>query len=305
VLVNTSCNTTATTSCGNQIGNNEIGGRYAGPLSQIEKFRLMIEELYPLTLNGNNYLLNDDFMMKLNSVSTNERFSMATAILDILRENEDGNEMERFFDAVSSSALLNYNELRWLSYRYFTYIKDYQSAKNNLRAIVPQNSDEHDLVLIEEIISNLAISHRNVRELTLSERMQLSMIDDNEGYYASVARDLIQAAIGHHDYEFEQIGVPRLAGGTVENVVSLNDNFIRVYPNPASDKVTIGYLTNEELQHVTIRITNTLGQIMCEIPVEFNNGEVTVDMSGYANGAYFIYLFNQKDIVQHTKFLKF
>jgi hypothetical protein len=305
VLVNTSCNTTATASCGNQIGNNEWGGRYAGPLTQIEKFRLMIEENYPLTLNGDNYMLNSDFMGKLNNTAAGERYKTAKAVLDILRENENAAEMERFFDAVSSSNLLSSNEARWLSYHYFTYTKDYQSAKNNLLAIVPQGSDERDLMVIEKIANDLAMTHRNVQQLTLSEKMQLSMIDDSERFYASVARDLIQASMGHHDYRFEQIGVARLAGSTAENIISIDDNFIRVYPNPASGQVTIGYLTNEDAKDVTIRMTNTLGQIMWEMPVEFNNGEVSLDVSGFANGAYFIYMFNRKDVVRHTKFVKF
>ena len=96
-----------------------------------------------------------------------------------------------------------------------------------------------------------------------------------------------------------------LAGSAAENVIATDDNFIRVYPNPAASQLTIGYLTNEEAKEVTIRMTNTLGQIMWEMPVEFNNGEVTLDVSGFANGPYFIYLFNQKDVVHHTKFVKF
>jgi len=305
VLVNTSCNTTATTSCGNQIGNNEIGGRYAGPLTQIEKFRVMIEESYPLTLNGNNYTLNSDFMGKLNGTAVASRFKTAAAIMDILNENESVSEMERFFNAVSSSNLLSGNESRWFNYRYFTYTKDYQSAKNNLNAVVPANSDERDLIVIEKIANEIAISGRDIKELTITEQMQLGMIDDSERFYGSVARDLVQAAFGHHDYKFEQIGVARLAGSAAENITSTDDNFIRVYPNPASNQLTIGYLTNEAVEDITIRMTNTLGQIMWEVPVEFNNGEVTLDVSGFANGPYFIYLFNQKDVVRHTKFVKF
>jgi hypothetical protein len=52
-------------------------------------------------------------------------------------------------------------------------------------------------------------------------------------------------------------------------------------------------------------MTDLLGRIMWETSIEFNNGEVTLDVTGMANGPYFIYLFSNKDVIRHTKLIKF
>lgn len=305
VLVNTSCNTTATTSCGNQIGNNEWGGRLGGPLSQIDKLRMVIEEHYPLSLVENNYLLEPNFLNWLSQIETSQRFASAKAIMEILRENEDTNEMDKFYDAISSTRLFSGNDPYWLAYHYFLYKNDYQSARANLMAVVPGSADEDDLKQIANIVVNLHEERRAIRYLSADELNILSLIDNKEGRYAAVARDMIQVAMGHHDYQFEQLHVAHPSGEAPDNVVSMNDNFITVYPNPARDNITIGYLTKEEIPHITIRLTNTLGQVMWETPVEFNNGQISLDVSGFASGAYFICLHNQREAIRHVKFIKY
>jgi phosphatidylserine/phosphatidylglycerophosphate/cardiolipin synthase-like enzyme len=67
------------------------------------------------------------------------------------------------------------------------------------------------------------------------------------------------------------------------NENSLSDNLINIYPNPASDKITVKN-NSDELQEVSIYSIN--GQLM--IQKEINSPEMNIDISSLSQGIYVI-----------------
>lgn len=73
---------------------------------------------------------------------------------------------------------------------------------------------------------------------------------------------------------------------------------INLYPNPASDQLTIEYGGADE---TTFSIRNSVGK---EIPVDviFSNGKAIVNLSGFSSGLYFV-IVERNGIIQQEKFV--
>ena len=65
-----------------------------------------------------------------------------------------------------------------------------------------------------------------------------------------------------------------------------NENSLRVYPNPASDRTTITFSEAGSTTEHTIKVMNTLGECIQQLTT--SNKEQILDMSGYAKGVYFV-----------------
>jgi hypothetical protein len=140
--------------------------------------------------------------------------------------------------------------------------------------------------------------------LTAGEISILKAIDDARRVNAAIARDLVHAGISHHDYFFESLKVEP-ADESILDASDLNDNFVNVYPNPSNGEVTIQYNATEGAEGVSIRMVDMLGKVVYETPVSFTHGEVRLNVNSYANGAYIITIMGTKDVLAHTKFIKY
>jgi hypothetical protein len=70
--------------------------------------------------------------------------------------------------------------------------------------------------------------------------------------------------------------------GTIEAII----NPIGVYPNPASDKITVTGL-NEQMKISSMAVTNMEGKIIKDLSVP-TSATLDVDLNGFENGVYFI-----------------
>lgn len=80
----------------------------------------------------------------------------------------------------------------------------------------------------------------------------------------------------------------------------LSNNNINMYPNPVSDILTIELKDN--MQDVTLNITNISGQLIYNNSTILNNKEV-INLSNLSSGVYFINL-TTNGISKHLKFIK-
>ena len=63
---------------------------------------------------------------------------------------------------------------------------------------------------------------------------------------------------------------------------------INVYPNPASDLVSITY--QGELTNLQLQVYNTIGQLICKEELVFTNNTATINTQKFANGVYVLTL---------------
>lgn len=79
-------------------------------------------------------------------------------------------------------------------------------------------------------------------------------------------------------------------GCTIPAPVGIRENekidLIKIFPNPAQDKITISYPGNQ-LENVNVEIVSALGQVVYSSSITSNE---QIDISNIANGLYFIHL---------------
>lgn len=304
VLVNTSCNTTSTASCGNQIGNNEDGGRSAGPLAMIMMFQNNIQASYPLNINGNDYLASADLTNMINEVPATERAQFVINMMKVLAANTTNAELNSLFTTVNNSGLLSANDRNWVAYHYNKMVGNYNLALNSLNAYTANTVDAQDMVTIEGIVINMLLNDRNVQDLNSNEIATLKAIDDANRFNSNIARDLVQASIGQHDYKLgeEPLPIEQLEGTTT--AISLEEDILEIFPNPASNTLTIRYNATTELSETSLTIVDVLGREVYRSGIEFENGEITVNVEPFASGAYIVALTHNKEVVKYSKLIK-
>ena len=84
-----------------------------------------------------------------------------------------------------------------------------------------------------------------------------------------------------------------------------NKDLVRLYPNPANDLIQLDYAV-KDFQEVTVKIFNTLGQLMWEqttSPIPFEQQTMIIDLTDWAKGTYFVTVLGfEKESTQ--KFIK-
>ncbi|HUM47181.1 MAG TPA: T9SS type A sorting domain-containing protein, partial [Chitinophagales bacterium] len=77
------------------------------------------------------------------------------------------------------------------------------------------------------------------------------------------------------------------------NTTVFNQSSLSIYPNPASDEVTI-YTISDEDKNSGIRITDLIGRVVFEQPIVLHSGEneFTINIQNLITGTYFIKVLN-------------
>ncbi len=86
---------------------------------------------------------------------------------------------------------------------------------------------------------------------------------------------------------------------TILNNVSVSD----IYPNPASDYVTVDYDFPAEVDVANIKIVNVLGSVVKEEQLETNNNKVKINISDLKDGIYFYSIFLNEEIYNTKKLI--
>ncbi len=88
----------------------------------------------------------------------------------------------------------------------------------------------------------------------------------------------------------------------VENIKTIQNRFIKLYPNPSSGIFKFELLVNEDLKTKTaIEVYNSTGNLVKQISL--NNGENNgyIDLSEFSSGIYFVNVINSNIIVSNSK----
>lgn len=91
---------------------------------------------------------------------------------------------------------------------------------------------------------------------------------------------------------------------SLNNTTSLNDiisqNKLKVYPNPAKSEITINDLDFNSIKNRSVKIYNTLGQILFQ--TEIDKEQLKIDITNWGgNGLYFIHIINSQGTILDVK----
>jgi hypothetical protein len=81
-----------------------------------------------------------------------------------------------------------------------------------------------------------------------------------------------------------------------------NDNEITIMPNPFTEQITISF--SSEQTNTTIKVMDLEGRIINDKLLIINGKTVTLDMSSYAKGVYFVQIIDANKNVVNRKVVK-
>lgn len=116
---------------------------------------------------------------------------------------------------------------------------------------------------------------------------RLKQIDDSEVRYSSLAREVIQAINGDHDYKFAKMPDPEFA--SPENALTRKANSLVVYPVPASQQITVRHNV-KDANVQGLRIVSAIGTEVTSFTYTLNAGEISIDISTLSPGIYTVIL---------------
>ncbi|MBP6427265.1 MAG: T9SS type A sorting domain-containing protein [Bacteroidia bacterium] len=79
-----------------------------------------------------------------------------------------------------------------------------------------------------------------------------------------------------------------------------SSNLISVYPNPASDQISISYSIKAK---ATLKVSDNLGRLIFQKEVEPYSEKLTIDVSKISNGMYYITLTNENGEINAKRFI--
>ena len=136
-------------------------------------------------------------------------------------------------------------------------------------------------------------------KLSAATRVNMARIDQNRGTNASLARDVLQAAISGHDYIF---AIPNAE--EVSDNRRIAANTINAYPNPTTDYTTVNVNVETE-SGLSTELYNLNGAIISGRVDDLSQGSFKIDMRNLAPGMYIVRVTNKDNgQVYTTKILK-
>ena len=76
-----------------------------------------------------------------------------------------------------------------------------------------------------------------------------------------------------------------------------------IYPNPASNSVTLDYQFTNEVRSAQVRVSNLLGSVVKESELQVNSNKAKLDISNLENGIYFYSVIVNGDVYKTKKLI--
>ncbi|MEI8203446.1 MAG: PKD domain-containing protein, partial [Bacteroidota bacterium] len=229
-------------------------------------------------------------------VSTNQ-FNDANMILGCIDTLDNS-----FLNSVLSATSLNENEKSILRYNYYYKHADYTNARLNMSNFNTANADENDfkfLRMIDLDIQQYGMS--NFHDVTIE---QLNTIVDKKGINANFAVSVLNNCSSYRNYIFETPVISDFAKSSNVQHIENKDNYLNIFPNPASEKVFIE-IVKSDLLNGKIQMFDVNGKLVNDYQLSFVAGGIELNIHNLQKGLYFITLSDSKiGLIQTGKLVK-
>jgi hypothetical protein len=277
----------STAACGVEIGfNGYQGDESLDDIAICDHYNTKLGGLLTATGDG-TYTLSTTYTDGLHQLQGNP--NAAHIIASAMYALSSTDDISTLYQAESGMGIVPADQQQWLEYQYDFLLGKYGDAQTLVNSIKPANEDEADQQVIEQLKLHMMKTGGDVKSLTKGELSAMTSIDNRRGLNASVARDILQMNNGAHDYIFTKPNLPALQKLDPNKITNLKDDYLEAYPNPVSDQLTVRYHIENANEH-SIRVMNTLGQEVQNVPLTYDAAQLTFDVSHMAPGVYLIYI---------------
>jgi hypothetical protein len=266
----------STASCGHQIFNMPSQGNFNTDYN-CDHWTSVIS---PLQKQGEKFkVLNTSEALALIE-STENSFPL---LLRILLSEEWSDELMNEF---ITKAKLNDHETHLAKMYFYKAFGRFDEALIELNQLDPEM-----MVANYDLAENMAIQLLNGQAISSNEVVSVSDLSSDLGVTSDLFASVSHFSPVHYQYnlktiepvdiELNESSILRIPKGSVEMVA---------YPNPFEDLVTIRIVNGNDFENQELNIYDLTGVLIKNHPIELMSGEVTVDLSGFAAGTYFVSL---------------
>ncbi len=150
----------------------------------------------------------------------------------------------------------------------------------------------------------------NVRETDSTQKAVLyDIVQNAHGMVKALARNILIKTDGfiyHEPYIFPDTSTTKSAKvkGSFGSISNTTEHYLKLYPNPAKDYLTLKYQVPLNANNVVIEVVSITG-IQKEV-MRLNNGwgQKIIDLRTYQSGTYFVRLYLNGKVVENKKFVK-
>jgi hypothetical protein len=86
-------------------------------------------------------------------------------------------------------------------------------------------------------------------------------------------------------------------------LTKLEKGNLSIYPNPTTDWADVRYKLPEGIEKGQLIVTSTAGQQMMTLPVQGQQGIVTLNTSEWLTGTYFVVLYMDEEAIEQTQLI--
>jgi parallel beta-helix repeat protein len=228
--------------------------------------------------SGGQFSLPADYKEQVKSSS--DQFSDADLILASI-EPADSELLEDLLN----TATLSSNEIALLKYKYYYRIADIGNARLYISQFMP--SGEHEIEYKALRLIDLDILEYGWDVLSDDDFSVLEMISEKNSENADFAISLLNNSPSYKDHIFDIATLPDVVAGTDIKHIDLSDNYLKIRPNPATDKVYIDIL-DLSLQEYKVQVHDISGKLVTNYKLSYVAGGLELDISNLNEGFYMI-----------------
>ncbi len=232
----------------------------------------------PLMGSEGQFSLPSDYKEQLQS--SENQFEDADLILASI-EPADMYLLEEIISATS----LTGNEKSILRYNYYYRNSDFNQARLNISQFIPANEDESDYKTL--CLYDLDIIEHGYDFLSEGDFNNIDQIRQKGSVNLNFAISLLNNSPTYRDHPFDVVELPDVLAGSEIKQVEEGTNYLRIRPNPATDKVYIEFI-NYNLSENTFRLFDVSGKQVTNYALNPVSGGIELDISNLKEGFYFV-----------------
>lgn len=281
----------STASCGHQINNLkfyrqdqwDVCDNYTGP-----KMVVVVDHGKETVLDSIKLVSVD-----LGSLGTHTLFVIGLTAID----NNDANTFGKWVNRLETEHALDAFHIAVLKAQWAASQNNRSAAAALLQGVSTTTADDEDLkqILLTEWTRQPGTA------LSKSAVATMQQIDAAGRENSPLARDLIHASEGNHDYIFGKV---QGGDGAQPGFTISEQAYIRVVPNPATDMASVQFMINGSA-NAEISMHDVTGQLIEVSAIRISEGEFRLDLKSIAKGVYFVTVYDTETKERHvTKLIK-
>ncbi len=137
-------------------------------------------------------------------------------------------------------------------------------------------------------IQTVAYSQK-VQRQTVSAQGGVHTIANGLVFSQSIGQMSVVGTSKTSTFTFQQ-GFQQLLVAGVNNLISVPDFSVTLFPNPVTDSFTLT-MTNAPKEPITIKIINIMGQVLYQGQMASFQSQMTIPFASYPGGTYLVQLF--------------